>query len=109
MNPFEDLEPREIARRMQAREKLTLVDVRERDEWDRCRIEGARLLPLSRIQAWQDSLAPDDGPHVLYCHHGVRSRWACAYLAQRGMKGLVNMSGGIDLWSRSVDPSVPLY
>ncbi len=108
MDPFHDMEPREIARRLKAGEALTLIDIRERDEWDRCRVEGARLLPLSRIQAWQDDLL-DGGPYVLYCHHGVRSRWACTYLAQRGVRGLVNMAGGIDLWSKTVDSSVPTY
>lgn len=109
MARFEDVDGREIKRRLDAGERLVLLDIRERGEWALCRIEGARLVPLSKIDRWEHQLDPAGGPYVLYCHHGVRSRFACARLAGAGLRGLINLQGGIDAWSRTVDPGVPTY
>jgi rhodanese-related sulfurtransferase len=43
------------------------------------------------------------------CHHGIRSAQVCAFLARQGFGKLSNLAGGIDGWSREVDPDVPLY
>ena len=109
MATFEDLDCQEVKRRLDGGERLVLVDVREADEWDLCRIEGARLLPLSEIDRWAHALDPRGGPYVVYCHHGVRSRFACTRLAAAGLRGLINLRGGIDAWSQTVDPNVPTY
>lgn len=106
---FEQHSPDEIKRRLDAGEKLTLIDVREQDEWDYCRIEGSVLKPMSQTLAWQDKIDPEGGPYVIICHHGVRSRRICQHLAGLGVKNLINMAGGIDAWSRDVDGRVPLY
>lgn len=107
--PFEQLPPEEIKRRLDAGEKLTLIDVREQNEWDYCRIEGAVLKPMSLTLDWQDEIDKDGGPYVIICHHGVRSRRICQHLESLGVKNLINMAGGIDAWSKTVDASVPLY
>jgi rhodanese-related sulfurtransferase len=109
MARFETIEPAEIRRRLDGGEGLSLIDIRERCEWEICRIEGARLMPLSEILYWQHRLDPNGGPYVIYCHHGVRSRYACDYLSRLGQRTLIDMGGGIDRWSRTVDPGVPLY
>lgn len=106
---FEPLEPGELKARLDAGEKLTLIDVREPFEWELARIEGAKLMPLSQGNAWIPRIDPQGGPYALICHHGVRSAQVCAYLARMGVKGCLNVSGGIDAWSRDVDPSVPRY
>ena len=46
---------------------------------------------------------------VFQCHHGMRSQSAAEYVRGHGFRNLYNLSGGIDAWSRTVDPSVPLY
>ncbi len=109
MVEIQEVDPLEVSRRLRAGESLRLVDVRERDEWAISRIEGAELRPLSEIRWWQHDIRPEGGPYVFYCHHGLRSRWACAQLARVGGKGLINMRGGIDLWSLTVDPDIPRY
>lgn len=106
---IEQLPPDEIKRRLDAGEKLMLIDVREQDEWDYCRIEGSVLKPMSLTLDWQGEIDPDGGPYVIICHHGVRSRRVCQHLASMGVKKLINLAGGIDAWSRDVDPRVPLY
>ena len=109
MAAFQEASPSQIKLRLDAGERMRLLDVRERGEWILCRIAGAQLLPLSEIRAWQERLPRDGGATVLYCHHGVRSRWACHYLASAGIEGLVNLEGGIDRWAQEVDPAVPRY
>jgi rhodanese-related sulfurtransferase len=46
---------------------------------------------------------------VLYCHHGQRSQRALEFLRRSGFERLKNLRGGIDAWSREVDPAVPRY
>lgn len=100
--------PAELNERMEKGETVLLIDVREDVEYEMARIEGARLMPLSRFPEWADSLNPDD-EIVLMCHHGIRSAQVCAFLARQGFAKLYNLAGGIDRWSREVDRSVPLY
>jgi monothiol glutaredoxin len=46
---------------------------------------------------------------ALHCHHGVRSRAAAEQLLSEGFTNVYNLEGGIEAWSRDVDPSVPRY
>lgn len=93
--------------RREGREHL-LLDVREQDEWDRSRIDGARLMPLRGLPARLDEL--DKGAViVVHCHHGGRSGQAVQFLRSRGYAGATNLAGGIDAWSREIDPAVPRY
>lgn len=49
------------------------------------------------------------GPIVVYCHHGVRSRMVANWLAGQGLSRVINLQGGIDAWSLSVDRGVARY
>lgn len=87
-----------------------LIDCREPEEWDLCRIEGAELVPLGEFPRRADDLI-DRAQHgiVIYCHHGMRSLRAAAFLRQAGLESTFSMAGGIDAWSRIIDPNVPRY
>lgn len=85
-----------------------LIDVREPWEFQIARIEGARLVPLNTVPRLLDELEPDQ-ELVVICHHGVRSRHAAFFLEQNGFTRVINLAGGIDAWSRQVDPSIPVY
>ncbi|MBI3891142.1 MAG: molybdopterin-synthase adenylyltransferase MoeB [Candidatus Wallbacteria bacterium] len=98
----------ELKAELDAGRPVRLVDVREAHEFEICRIEGATLLPLSQLPERMSSLAAAD-EIVVYCHHGMRSRKALDVLTGAGFKKLRHLSGGIDAWSRLVDPSVPRY
>ncbi len=88
---------------------MQLIDVRQPEEFDFCRIEGSLLIPLGELPRRVEELAIDK-PIVLICHHGVRSMQALAYLQHRhGLTNLLNLRGGIHAWSQRVDPSVPVY
>jgi rhodanese-related sulfurtransferase len=51
----------------------------------------------------------DEGPLIVYCHHGVRSLNVVHWLREQGIEACQSMAGGIDAWSLVVDPSVPRY
>jgi molybdopterin/thiamine biosynthesis adenylyltransferase/rhodanese-related sulfurtransferase len=87
-----------------------LLDVRDFDEWEKARIEGARLVPLGELPGRIEELAAWRArPIVVHCHHGPRSERACRLLIDAGFSDVVNLSGGIEAWSLTVDPSVARY
>ena len=99
-----------LAERMQAGDDLLLLDVREVDEFERARVEGARLVPLGELPDRLDELADwRDRPIVILCHHGNRSARAARLLVESGFTRVENLDGGIESWSLTVDPSVPRY
>lgn len=106
--PDIEIEPREVRQMLARGEEFLLVDVREPWEYDAARIEGSVLVPLREIPGNVTRLA-DAEPLVLYCHHGIRSLDAAAWLRSQGISGARSMAGGIDRWSIEVDPKVPRY
>ena len=102
------MSPAELARRMGVGDAIEVVDVREPYEWRVARIEGSRLVPLSAFGEGARALDPSRET-VLLCHHGVRSMAAAEHLAALGFRRVWSLVGGIDRWSREVDPRVPRY
>lgn len=100
----------ELKKLLDTKEPLVLIDCRQPSEYDICRIEGATLIPLNELpEALEDIEVEPERRVVVYCHHGVRSLNAVAYLRQRGFTRAVSLAGGIDLWSKIIDPGVPRY
>ena len=105
---FKTITPAEFDERAKSGDDLLLIDVREPEEFELARVEGARLLPLSRFAEWAGAL--DSARETVFmCHHGIRSAQVCAVLSRQGFDKLHNLSGGIDRWSIEVDPRVPRY
>jgi rhodanese-related sulfurtransferase len=92
----------------QGRDQPVLLDVREPWEYEKARIEGAGLIPMRELPA---RIAEIDAQRdvVAICHHGGRSMQAAVFLERQGFKRVHNLVGGIDAWSRTIDPAVPLY
>jgi rhodanese-related sulfurtransferase len=90
------------------RGKVVLLDVREDEERAVASIEPSLHIPMNSVP---DHLAelPKDRRIVIYCHHGGRSYAVAGYLETEGFKDVTNLTGGIDEWSRLVDPKVPRY
>lgn len=111
-NPLE-ITVQEAARLLDTTDSRTqpkLVDVREPDEFEVCKIVAAELLPLSVFVRDFAVKLPDKSQVILlYCHHGMRSLRAAEYLANLGYTGVKSVSGGIDKWSLEIDPEVPRY
>jgi rhodanese-related sulfurtransferase len=91
-----------------AREQPLLLDVREPWEYERARIAGAELVPMGQVAARLDEIDPAR-PIVAICHHGGRSLQVAMFLERNGYQNVHNLAGGVDAWSRTVDPAVPLY
>ncbi len=87
---------------------VTLLDVRNPQEFEINRLAGAKLIPLPELQDRLGELDPAD-TIVTYCHHGPRSGRAVNFLRQMGFSRAINLAGGIESWSLMVDPSVPRY
>ncbi len=107
--PFGIIPVTELNSKLTSGAKFRLIDVREPSEYEIARINGAELKPLGQIMQWAPQLPDRNEEIVLHCHHGMRSARACEYLAQQGFTNVHNLTGGIDAWSRQVDPTVLLY
>ena len=90
------------------REKPVLLDVREPWEYEKARIDGATLVPMREVPS-RIAQIDEDKEVVAICHHGGRSMQVAMFLEKQGFKRVHNLVGGIDAWSRTVDPAVPLY
>ncbi|GLK18110.1 molybdopterin-synthase adenylyltransferase MoeB [Herbiconiux flava] len=89
---------------------FVLVDVREMYENQLVAIEGAELVPLGQILSDQArEILPPQEKVILHCHHDARSQQAAALLRANGWEDVTFVQGGIDAWSREVDPSAPRY
>jgi adenylyltransferase/sulfurtransferase len=100
--------PRALATRLAAGATPVLLDVREPHEWRIARLPGARLVPLDTLADAAHTLDPQV-ELVVYCHLGIRSAAAVSWLREQGFARARNLTGGIDRWSREVDPSMPRY
>jgi sulfur-carrier protein adenylyltransferase/sulfurtransferase len=98
----------EVKRWLDEGRDFTLIDVRSPLEHAICRIDGARLIPLQDIPDEIERLDPA-ARYVVHCHHGGRSAQAVELMRRRGFTAAQNLAGGIDAWSREVDPAVPRY
>ncbi|MCW5966600.1 MAG: rhodanese [Bryobacterales bacterium] len=106
-----EIHPQEVKRLLDAGEKIKLVDVREPQEHQICRIDGAELIPMGTVPQHLTRLEDEaeEAKLVVLCHHGMRSLNVVAWLRDKGVANCVSMSGGIDAWSLLVDPQVPRY
>ena len=105
-----EIGPEELSEKLRRGERVYLLDVRHDWEHQLARLPGDALIPLHDLQERLDEVQPARGDLVVcYCHHGVRSLSAAAFLRQAGFPDAVSLTGGIDLWSQLIDPSVPRY
>ncbi len=108
VNGVPTITPAELAERRRRGDEIDLVDVREPNEWEIGRIEGARLAPLS---SFAEALNTMDSARdtVVYCKVGARSARVVRQLQAAGFRRVWNLAGGINRWSTEIDPAVPLY
>lgn len=91
-------------------EEFLLVDCREPEENEHCRIEGAKLLPMNETPSRIGELVEfRDKRVVVHCHHGVRSMNVVQWLRANGFPRAQSMAGGIDAWSTEINAEVPRY
>jgi rhodanese-related sulfurtransferase len=108
---FQDIEitPADLVRLRESGAPVRVIDVREEWEWDYNRLPGAELLPLDQLEFRHAELLGKDDAIVVYCHHGMRSFQAAAWLRQEGYANVKSLSGGTERWADDVDPDMPRY
>jgi rhodanese-related sulfurtransferase len=105
-----EMSVQELERKFSKGDAIILVDVREPDEHAIASLPESVLIPMGELsQRWME-IEPAEGKEiVVYCHHGIRSRHAANFLSQCGLKPIFSLAGGIDAWSRLIDPKIPRY
>jgi adenylyltransferase/sulfurtransferase len=103
-----ELTPVEVKQRLDQREPVVLLDVRQDWETRLCRLDNALHIPIEEIELRSGELDPA-AETIVYCHQGVRSAAVAEYLRGLGFASVRNLAGGLDAWARSVDPSMRRY
>ena len=85
--------------------QVTLVDVREPEEFAESRIEGCTLIPLGELSTRAETELKKDDNIVVYCAHGVRSLQGVMALRRLGFERLRSLEGGIVAWQDYVTQS----
>jgi rhodanese-related sulfurtransferase len=102
------IEPRELSERIASGEKIQLLDVRTREEFDAVKLPGAQLFTQDLMQEILSNWSRGDLT-VVYDHQGTRSMDAAAYFQGHGFENVKSLRGGIDAYSAEVDASLPRY
>jgi len=102
-----DITVQELSERLNNKEDLFIIDVREPFEHDMANI-GGNLIPLGDLPYQLEQIEEyKDREIIVYCRSGARSGSACQYLRGQGFTNVRNMIGGMTQWVREIDPSMP--
>ena len=110
-----EITPQELLAKLNNKEDLLLIDVREHGEYDNGHIKGARLVPRGIIEAAADPAYPKHLPElatardrqiVVYCATSGRSAMAAAVLQMMGFKNVLNLDGGYARWVADSMPEI---
>jgi len=103
---MENISVEELKKKMDAGEKINLIDVREPHEYAEYNI-GGKLIPLGKIQTMQiDELEElKDEEVIIHCRSGQRSMMACLFLETLGFKNTRNLTGGVLAWQEMLKTS----
>ena len=84
-------------------------DVREQWELNTASIPNTTLIPMNEVPARAFKELDEEANILVLCHHGARSLSVAAWLRQQGFDKAQSVAGGIDAWSRQIDPTSPRY
>jgi rhodanese-related sulfurtransferase len=108
MDELSEIFPRELKQRMETGNRPLILDVREPEEVVLAAFPDAVHIPMGEVPTRLSEL-DQRRETVVVCHHGIRSAQVAGYLATKGFVRVLNLTGGIDAWSLTVDSSVPRY
>jgi rhodanese-related sulfurtransferase len=104
-----EIAPEAFARQRQQPDSPLLLDVREPWEHQTANLPNSLLMPMGDVPSRAHVELDPDAPIVVMCHHGARSLNVALWLREQGFTHAQSLAGGIDAWSRTVDPEVPRY
>jgi rhodanese-related sulfurtransferase len=90
-------------------EAAVLLDVREPWEFQAASLPDSLLMPMGDVTSRAHAELDPDAHIVVLCHHGQRSLSVAMWLRAQGFERAQSLAGGIDAWSRTIDPTVPRY
>jgi rhodanese-related sulfurtransferase len=100
----------EVKAKLDAGERVHLVDVREDREVAICTLDGSEHIPMmSLFLGLKKVEVEQDEPIVVYCHTGIRSLEATRFLQMQGFSDVKSMAGGIDAWAVRIETSMARY
>jgi len=104
------ISPCALAQALAAGQAIRLIDVRQPWESRLASLSGSVQIPLNELPQRSKEIGDDlHADLVVYCHHGIRSQSAAAFLERLGFQNVQSLTGGIDAWSCEIDPAVPRY
>jgi molybdopterin/thiamine biosynthesis adenylyltransferase/rhodanese-related sulfurtransferase len=103
-----EIDVHQLKSRLADGKPFVLLDVREPSEYEVARLPGSVLIPLGELPARAQELDPA-AETIIHCKSGGRSAKALQFLLDSGFSNVCHVQGGINAWSREIDPSVPLY
>jgi rhodanese-related sulfurtransferase len=111
MSALLEISPTEAQTRLSSSNNNTLLDVREPEECAWARLGTAEYIPMPLVPAALQHLKglAGQGDLLVLCHHGVRSLQVVLWLREQGLENCYSVAGGIDRWSRELDPAIPRY
>jgi adenylyltransferase/sulfurtransferase len=98
----------ELKAKLDRGDGVVVLDVREPNEYQICRIAGSTLIPLGELPSRTAEL-DRDRELIVHCKMGGRSAKAVALLQERGFTRVRNLTGGILAWIDRIDPSLSKY
>ena len=98
----------ELKRRLDRHENVFILDVRNPEEYQICRLPGSTLIPLPELPKRFREL-DQEREIVVHCKSGMRSQKAQQFLRGQGFRAIKNLKGGILAWAEKIDPSMPRY
>ena len=105
-----EMSVQEFSRLREAGNAPFLLDVRNPDEIAIATMGADEFIPLGELPAPIEELAAyRDQPIVVHCRTGRRSCEATKVLVGAGFTQVINLTGGIQAWSKEIDPTVPTY
>ena len=108
-HPWE-ISPHEVQQLLADGRDFFFVDCRKPEERETAKIEATTPIPMHDLDLHMDELRRRQNQLiVVHCHGGKRSMIVTTVLRNQGFENVKSMAGGIDRWSREIDPSVPRY
>ena len=104
-----EITPEAFAQQRQQSDKPLLLDVREPWEFQTASLPNSLLMPMGEVPSRAHTELDPDAPIVVMCHHGARSLNVAMWLRDQGFPNAQSLAGGIDAWSRTIDPTIPRY
>jgi len=109
ITPQAFLELRSAAQPGSSADAPVLLDVREPWEFQAASLPDSLLMPMGDVSSRAHAELDPDAHIVVLCHHGQRSLSVAMWLRAQGFERAQSLAGGIDGWSRTIDPTVPRY